>query len=527
MKKGIPGLAAARIQRWCLELSAYTYEVKHRSAKKQGNVDALSRLPMEGELEVDDPWVTEAKAVNMLSISNMPVSAKQISLYSRSDTILSKVMQYVESGWPGRSQEVVPEIQPYFIRKNEISLEGGCLLWGTRVIVPAKLQVEILETLHEGHPGMVRMKALARLHCWWSNLNMDIEQTVRKCQECQKSGSRPPPLSQNNWAWPSQPWQRVHVDFAQIKDRYFLIMVDAHSKWPEVIPMTKGTTAMATIEVWRAVFGRLGLPRTICSDNGPPFTSQEVAKFFKSNGIKQVFSPPYHPQSNGEAERFVRSFKQGMKKMQGKESQNHCLQEFLLTYRTTPHSTTNKTPSEMMFGRRIRTRLDLLRPSIEQAVLAKNPGVLNPRELGIGERVWAQDYRTRKPSWIKGTISARLSPVTYQVEVRLSSGEVIWKRHIDQIKEYFGDSLVDPVREESDEVRGRGFIMQEEELAEREPEIAEEEPYSQVARAPGVRAPESPRPCEAGMAAATDEGAPRSSSRIRKLPPKLNDYIVY
>ena len=166
----------------------------------------------------------------------------------------------------------------------------------------------------------------------------------------------PPKLSHNSWAWPDRPWTRVHVDFASYQGDHYLVMVDAHSKWPEVILMSKGTTAERTIAAMRGVFSRLGLCEEVFADNGPPFPSKEFGKFLQENGIKLILAPAYHPPTNGEAERFVQTFKKGMKTNQGRKSKLHKLQEFLLVYRSTPHSITGQPPSELLFGRRIRTR---------------------------------------------------------------------------------------------------------------------------------------------------------------------------
>ena len=92
----------------------------------------------------------------------------------------------------------------------------------------------------------------------------------------------------------------------------FFILVDAHSKWPEVIEMTS-TTSQSTISVLRNLFASYGLPLQIVSDNGPQFTSAEFAKFLKMNGVKHILCSPYHPSSNGLAERFVKTFKQAMR----------------------------------------------------------------------------------------------------------------------------------------------------------------------------------------------------------------------
>ena len=88
------------------------------------------------------------------------------------------------------------------------------------------------------------------------------------------------------------------------------MVVDANSKWPEVFPMTSATTAK-TVEVLRQLFPSYGLPEEVVLDNGPQFIS--VSDFMKANGVKHVRIAPYHPASNGLAERFVQSFKTALK----------------------------------------------------------------------------------------------------------------------------------------------------------------------------------------------------------------------
>ena len=77
----------------------------------------------------------------------------------------------------------------------------------------------------------------------------------------------------------------------------------------------KSTTSTATIEKLRKIFAIHGLPDTIVSDNGSNFTSNEFEEFMKKNSIKHIKVAPYHPASNGQAERAVRAFTEGFKKM--------------------------------------------------------------------------------------------------------------------------------------------------------------------------------------------------------------------
>lgn len=209
-------------------------------------------------------------------------------------------------------KDLVPELLPYYRLQTELTIEG-CLLSGVRVIIPEKYQRAVLEILHENHPGIVRMKSLARMHVWWPNLDVNIEQRVKHCYDCQCARALPPSSPWNSWQWPSRPWQRIYVDFIGPSiNQTFLVVVDAYSKWPEVLRMST-TTGTSTINALRFLFSAYGLPEQLVSDNGPQFTSYEFKEFLKVNGIVHILSAPYHPSSNGEAERMVRIFKEAMK----------------------------------------------------------------------------------------------------------------------------------------------------------------------------------------------------------------------
>ena len=148
---------------------------------------------------------------------------------------------------------------------------------------------------------------------WWPGIDKQLEELVKSCDRCQSVKSSPAPAPLHPWIWPSRPWQRIHIDYAgPFKQKMFLIVVDAHSKWPEVIEMST-TSSGRTIEVLRQLFARFGLPEQLVSDNGTQFTSEEFATFTKANRIKHIRTTPYHPSSNGLAERFVQTFKKAMK----------------------------------------------------------------------------------------------------------------------------------------------------------------------------------------------------------------------
>ena len=236
-------MASGRIQRWALVLQSYRFQLVHRSGAILGTADALSRLPLPNCSD-SVPVLREWKnLVNFLD--SAPVTSNTIALQTRTDPILSKVLRYCELGWPASNS--VPNFAPYFSRRDELSMEGGCVLWGYRVIVPSKLRSVMLDELHAGHVGVSRMKEVSRSYFWWPCLDKDLEGLVRTCSKCLSHRSMPPKAEIHPWEWPKYPWHRLHLDYAgPIRSKYFLILVDAHSKWVEIFP-TKGPSASETV----------------------------------------------------------------------------------------------------------------------------------------------------------------------------------------------------------------------------------------------------------------------------------------
>ncbi|XP_021354167.1 uncharacterized protein K02A2.6-like [Mizuhopecten yessoensis] len=433
-EKSIPTTTASRMQRYALFLSGLTYDIEYKHTKAHGNADSLSRLPLKGEGPVDSD---DDKAINALHISQLdqlPVTQTQIRRETIRDPLLSTVYQSVMNGW----EDIVdPDLKHYAARKTELTVHQGCLLWGMRVIIPPKLRRDLLSELHQGHIGVVKMKAVARSYMWWPGLDQDIELMCKTCAGCQEVKHAPPGARLHPWEWPTRPWHRVHIDFAgPFLDSMFLIAVDAHSKWPEVVQM-KSTTAERTIEVLRTIFARNGVPRQIVSDNGPQFKSELFHNFMRLNGIKHITSAPYHPSTNGLAERFVQSFKMAMKSS-GKDagSIQKKLSNFLLAYRNSPQSTTNETPAKMFLGRNLPSRLDLLRPTVQERVEQRQEKMserrhTHTRNFEAGQTVMIRDYRGER-KWLSGTIQEKTGPVSYRIQV---SPGVIWRRHVDQMRD--------------------------------------------------------------------------------------------
>jgi len=129
--------------------------------------------------------------------------------------------------------------------------------------------------------------------------------------------------------------------------KMFLITVDAYSKCIDA-QMVNTATSYTTVEHLRTLCTTHGIPEVLVMDNGTPFTSKEFSEFTKRNAIHHVRVFPYHPSSNGLAERAVKTFKEGMKKAGNKGSIECRMSRLLFQYRITPQSTTGVSPAELL-----------------------------------------------------------------------------------------------------------------------------------------------------------------------------------
>ena len=201
----------------------------YRSTLKHTNADGFSRLPLKDCQEEPD----EAAALNIRQIEILRISFKQLQTATTVDPILTKVVKYSQHGWPAN----VPEIlKPYYQRKEELSVELGCVLWGMRVVVPSVCpeRAPYWPSWNCSHEVIVQnshVVAGCRQRHRADGTQLCIMSSYTKCSCCYP------------WSWPDQPWKRIHIDFAGLfQGSMFLVVVDSHSKWLEVIPMTSTAT---------------------------------------------------------------------------------------------------------------------------------------------------------------------------------------------------------------------------------------------------------------------------------------------
>jgi len=195
-----------------------------------------------------------------------------------------------------------------------------------------------------------------------------------------------------------------------------------------------------TVQQLRKIFTTYGLPQMIVSNNGPQFVSEEFEQFCNSRGIQHNAIAPYHPRSNGEAERPVETFKKSIDKANPKTASQllDAVIDFVAKYQSTPHTVTNRSPSELLNNRRLRTILDLLHPCQTDTAKRKEQQKLSydthtqPRQFGVGDAVWARNFR-QSPHWSRATVTECLGNMMYKAQLE-EQLYLIWRRHANQLR---------------------------------------------------------------------------------------------
>ena len=214
-----------------------------------------------------------------------------------------------------------------------------------------------------------------------------------------------------------------------------LVVVAAHSKWLEIeiVPSATSSNSIANL---RAMFATHGSPEIVVSDNGTAFTRAEFKEFMQQNRIRHVTSSPYHPASNGLAERHIQTFKSALKKDASDDIQQQ-LSLFLVHYQSTPHTTTATPPAQLLMRRRLRTHLDLLRPSLDARVCSSqtrqkvdHDQSSRERHFNIVDPAFVRDFSSSS-RWTSGVIATTRGPVSYTVQL---DDDRFVRRHVDHVR---------------------------------------------------------------------------------------------
>nr|VZI00034.1 unnamed protein product [Spirometra erinaceieuropaei] len=396
-KKGIPVYSASRLQRWATILLGYDFDIRYCRTIDFGQADALSRL-ISNQQEPEEDTVIAA-------ISIEDGVRRQLS-GAIEDPVLRQAITYVQTYWP--TTALAGDLRQLFLRRSSLSVVDSCLMFADRVVIPSSLRPTVLRQFHAAHPGASRMKSIAHSFAYWPGIDGDIDDLVRRCFRCQQAAKLPPRQPPIPWQPPERPWSRVHIDFAGPLNGVSYLILPSYD------------ASLASMAYQKSWFQIMVLS-----------LSRRRLKISSASTTSSIFAPPppYHLQSNGQAERFVDTFKRALLKACGEGTTDEIVQAFLFSYRTTPNpaSLGGVSPAEALMGRKLHTTFHALIPPGAQP--AQTPPVSRSK-LSIRTPVFVHDYRAGFPDWIEATVVSHRGSMLFDVDV----GDDIWVRHHNQIR---------------------------------------------------------------------------------------------
>ncbi len=208
--------------------------------------------------------------------------------------------------------------------------------------------------------GVAKCRERAAQSVWWPRIGKDIKSRVASCRHClekQPSQASEPLLPS---ALPDRPFQKVGIDICEFRNKHYLVQVDYYSRYIDVTYLPSLTSA-TVIGKLKNFFSHHGVPETVVSDNGTQFSSAEFRTFADRWNFSHVTSSPHYPQSNGAAERAVKTVKEILRQ--------DDIFLALLSYRSTPIPDLGASPAELAMGRKLRTTMPSLPSTLQPRVI--------------------------------------------------------------------------------------------------------------------------------------------------------------
>ena len=215
----------------------------------------------------------------------------------KEDDKLAIFKNIIQQGWPKTIKEVPSKIQPYWTFREELTIEDGLVLKGTRIIIPNKKREDILKLIHKGHLGLNKCKMRAKETVYWPGMNEQLEQLILNCQLCIKysrSKDKNMPNTALSHEIPSVPWSKVATDIFHFKSRSYLLVVDYTSRFP-IVREIKSMSAQHIADHFRLTFSEYSWPDTLVSDNGPCYVAETFTTLMKEYAMNHIISSPHYP----------------------------------------------------------------------------------------------------------------------------------------------------------------------------------------------------------------------------------------
>jgi len=368
-----------RLARWVAQLQCYEFEVKYKSGATHLDADCLSRLiddEPHQETEMQSKYIINAlidSRESQNSVSGMDIHAtpeinikdEQITdQYCLKYLDILRSTNLTESEKAKRARNFVILDDLLYRVQNDIPI----------LVIPTKLRQSVLQSCHDlpltGHMGFRRTYGSIKCRYYWPRMRRDIKQYVASCPKCQKRKARnikrqgftkPLPIAEDIF-------DTVGIDLINKLPRSYagynaiLVVTDNLPKFVVTSPLRDEKATSIIFAFYTDFIAKFGCPKIVISDRGLNISSKQTKDFFQLYGIKRHLTSAYHPQSNGQTERYNRTLAASLTMYVDKEQKNWSdyLAPLTFAYNISEHSVTHVPPYELVYGRRPRLPLDNL-----------------------------------------------------------------------------------------------------------------------------------------------------------------------
>ncbi|XP_064116656.1 uncharacterized protein K02A2.6-like [Macrobrachium nipponense] len=449
-----------RLQRLKMKVAPYIFTAVWRAGKQLCIPDALSRSPTSSPTPEDEEECTTSTAHVRRIVASTATSTddqatgpiieedkslQEIRTAASQDQDYSRLIHYVSNGFPTNRYDLHASALPYWKLRDNLYADGGLVLYGPRIVIPAALRRRTLDRLHDSHRGIEATRRRAMQTVFWPGINADIKSKVESCEA---------PLLPNSFSLVSNknltcvttihpgPSKVCQLNFFHVAGKSFLLLLIGFQAglW---CSCGRDTTIARVTRMFCVFFREVGVPLRLRTDGGPPFSSHDFKQFADRWGVHHITSPHY-PQANGHAEAAVKAVKHLIIKTA--PSGNIDCEAFdrgLLELRNTPNPA-GRSPAQILYGHPLRTCVPAHPRSFteewqtetedydrrtaaqtDQAMSLYNSHARPLPKLTISQRVRIQDSTTLR--WDKvGIVIGR--GMSRKYEIRLPSGRV-WLRN--------------------------------------------------------------------------------------------------
>jgi len=345
-----------RLARWLQKLSEFEYVIQHRAGRIHNNADMLSRI-------------TVLDTVDIRTEQQHDILCSQLMAYISHHTLTQddKTNKWLATN---ADHYVIHEGGLYHLKTQH--QRNSQLHKHLQLVVPEKWRQRVIQSCHDdvlgGHLGVFKTYKMVNTHYYWPRLFEDVRQYVVTCHTCQErytARKQPPGALQPITV--QEPWELVGMDIlgplhaTKNGNTYILVVTEYLTKWTEAFPMRSADASTVCKLFFDNIIARFGAPRRLLTDQGQQFKSKLLQQLCDVFGTQKIFTSPYHPQTDGQAERFMHTIANMISKFTGEKQDDwdELLPALLFAYRRATNSTTGETPFFLTFGRDPLTPTDL------------------------------------------------------------------------------------------------------------------------------------------------------------------------